>query len=218
VDKETFIKTYIDIETNTFIRKEKFTKLNELVQYLRNNGTEFDADEIIEIAKTFIEKGVTIRQPLFKYILYPSLSEQVEKDNLEAVKILVQLDQHLISYNGYKGNCKYTGVYLLRKGLEISSNDRELLEAYEGKTRNYIMYTLHELPAGVLFDMDGASIEQCDDLLAMTDEYESICHKLQINRSKLIKECRFYYTSYKSYLNAFSDYKNFSEYLHKCQK
>lgn len=214
--KETFIKTYINIETNTFIRKEKFKKLNELVQYLRNNGTEFDAYEITEIAKTFIEKGVTIRQPLFKYILYPGLSELVERGNLEAIKILIQLDQHLISYPGYKWNCKYTAISLLRKGREISSNDRELLEAYEGKTRNYIKYTLHELPAGVLYDMDGASIEQCDELLAMTDEYESICQKLQIDRSDLIKECRFYYASYKSYLNAYSDYKNFNEYLSRC--
>ncbi len=218
VDKETFIKTYTDIETKTFIRKDKHKKLDELLQFSKVSGTNFTADEIIEITNELLKNGAIIRQPLFQTLLYPCLSEQVEKGNIEAIKLLIRLDQHLISYQGYTKDYKYTSVSLLKKGLEIAPNDRELLEMYESNTREYINHTLHELPSGVLYDMDGASIVQCDELLALTDEYESICKKLQIDRSELINECRFYYSTYKSYLTVCKNYKNFDGYLSTCEK
>ncbi len=211
--KETFIKTYTDLEVNTAVRKEKNKQLDQLFQLLKETKTDFTAEETIDIAKELLTNDVTIRQPLFQNLLYPCLAQQVERDNVEAIKLLVRLEQHLISFQGYTKDYKYSSVSLLDKGIKIAPEDKELLELYESKTRQYILHTLHEIPTGVLYGMDGASIEQCDELLSMAKEYESICLKLRVDRSELINECRLYYTSYKEYLKVSRNYRSFEDYL-----
>lgn len=159
MNKDTFLHAYTDIETKSVLKKDKHKKLDELFQSLKDNVKGFTVDEIIDIAKDLLANKVTIRQPLFQFLLYPTLSEQVENDNIEAVKLLVRLEQHLINYQRYTKDFKYTSASLLKKGLEIAPNDHELLGMYESNTTVYLNHTLHELPVGVLYDMDGASIE-----------------------------------------------------------
>jgi hypothetical protein len=218
VTKETFIKTYTDLEVKTAVRKEKNKKLDQLFQLLKDTKTDFTAVEIIDIAKELLTNDVIIRQPLFQNLLYPFLAQQVERDNIEAIKLLVRLEQHLISFQGHTKDYKYSSPFLLDKGIKIAPEDKELLKLYESKTRQYILHTLHEIPTGVLYGRDGASIEQCDELLSMTEEYERNCFKLRIDRSELINKCRLYYTSYKEYLKASGNYRSFEDYLANLKK
>ena len=104
---------------------------------------------------------------------------------------------------------------LLEKGLRISPNDKELLEISEKWTRNYLNYTLHELPTGVLYGANGATIEECKELIEEVAKYEIVCNKLQRDESELIEECKFYYPAYKAYLSVYKNYKNFDDYLDK---
>ena len=127
----------------------------------------------------------------------------------------MKLDQHLISYQGYTKDTKYSSWTLLEKGLSISPEDIELLELSEKVTRNYLCYTLHELPIGVLYGANGATIQECEELIQEVEKYEIVCNKLQRDENKLIEECKFYYPAYKAYLSVYKNYKNFDDYLDK---
>ena len=215
MDKETFLQTYIDIETKSFIKTDKNKKLDQLFNDQEICKAKFTSTDILNIIDYLTTKDITIRQPLYKNLIYPILSDQVEQNDVNAIKGLLRLDQHLISYQGYTKDTKFSSWTLLEKGLKISPDDRELLEFSERTTRNYLSYTLHELPTGVLYGTNGASIEECKELIIEVEKYEKVCKKLDRDEKELIQECKFYYQAYKDYLLVYKNFKGFADYLDK---
>jgi hypothetical protein len=103
------------------------------------------------------------------------------------------LPEHLRSVNA-----------LLLEALSVDPKDfiaRRTL--FENQAR-YLAYTLHELPTGVLYGSDGASVEQCAELLAQLDEFIADARILnsELEHAQLIADCRFHYTQYRAYLVA----------------
>ena len=88
----------------------------------------------------------------------------------------------------------------------------------EEKQRKYFEYTLHEVPYGVLYNQNGATSEECLELLNALKDYEILCEELKINRMELIEKCRFYYNAYKNYLCVYKEYCDFSDYLDHMNK
>ena len=209
--KDAFLKSYVDIETKTLSKLDKNKQLDELLR--DEEVIRFDSTDILEIIDYLTTQKITIRQPLYKNLIYPVLSERVTKNDLKSIKVLLQLDQHLLNYQRYTKDTQYSSFILLEKGLSISSDDIELLGFYESKTREYFNYTLHEIPSGVLYGINGATIAECDELINEVDKYEIVCNKLQFDESKLIQDCKYYYTNYKDYLLDCNKYKSFAHYL-----
>jgi hypothetical protein len=71
------------------------------------------------------------------------------------------------------------------------------------------------LPTGVLYGINGATIEECTELIKEVEKYEALCNKLQLDKRELIQECKYYYPAYKNYLSVYKNYKNFEDYLVK---
>ena len=161
MDKETFLQKYVDIETQNPLKEIKNKKLDELFNDFEIYKAKLNSIDIIGIIDYLTINNIIIRQQLFGHLIYPILSEQVEQNDISAIKGLLRLDQHLLSYRGYTKDAKYSSWILLEKGLSISPDDRELLELSERTTRNYLIYTLHELPSGVLYGTNGATIKEC---------------------------------------------------------
>ena len=215
MDKETFLQKYVDIETQNPLKEIKNKKLDELFNDFEIYKAKLNSIDIIGIIDYLTINNIIIRQQLFGHLIYPILSEQVEQNDISAIKGLLRLDQHLLSYRGYTKDAKYSSWILLEKGLSISPDDRELLELSERTTRNYLIYTLHELPSGVLYGTNGATIKECEELIEEIGKYELLCEKLQRDESELIQKCKFYYPAYKNYLLANSNNKSFTDYLDK---
>ena len=83
----------------------------------------------------------------------------------------------------------------------------------EEKQRRYFEYTLHEIPYGVLYNQNGATGDECSELLNELKNYEILCEQLKIDRMELIRKCRFYYNTYRDYLRVSKDHCGFSDYL-----
>ena len=215
MDKETFLQKYVDIETQNPLKEIKNKKLDELFNDFEIYKAKLNSIDIIGIIDYLTINNIIIRQQLFGHLIYPILSEQVEQNDISAIKGLLRLDQHLLSYRGYTKDAKYSSWILVEKGLSISPDDRELLELSERTTRNYLIYTLHELPSGVLYGTNGATIKECEELIEEIGKYELLCEKLQLDESELIQKCKFYYPAYKNYLLANSNNKSFTDYLDK---
>src|SRR6476659_7373984 len=124
---------------------------------------------------------------------------------------MLKLSGVLSGFQELTGDYKYTYDQLIEKGLYLRPDDKELLENRELTLRSYIGMTLHELPTGVLYDTNGATIEECDELLKMLDYYTIICNKLQVDHSDFINEARYYYQTYKTYLSVYKQYHGFKD-------
>ncbi len=215
MNKESFIKTYIEIETQTFVRADKTKRMNEFINNIKLNNYNLTLSETIECINQLQQEKVTIRHPLFVNVFYPTLTSEIEKNNLEAIKSLIQLFEYYGSYQNLTNDNKFSVWKLIELGLKIMPNDRELLRQYQEKQKNYFEYTLHELPAGVLYGSDGATIEECEDLLNQLNKYKEVCGQLNIDNEELITECEFYYSTYKNYLKIYKNYNGFEDFLNK---
>jgi hypothetical protein len=215
MEKEKFLNTYIEIETKTFVKADKNKKLEAFFKENETDLTKLTCQDIVAIIDVLQSKNITIRQPLYKHLIYPILSAQAAQNYIDAIKGLLKLDEQLLSYQAYSHDNSYSWAMLLEQGLTIAPNDTELLKLSEQTTRNYLNYTLHELPIGVLYGQDGATIAECDELLEKVIQYENLCNQLQLDEKELIENYKFYYTAYKAYLTVYPNYQNFEDYLNK---
>ena len=213
MDKETFIKTYIDIETQTFVRAEKSKRLNEFIANLKLNNFNLSLGDTIDCINYLQREKVTIRHPLFLNVFYPTLTAEIDKNNIDAIKSLIRLFEYYGNYQNLTSDNRFSVWKLLEQGLRLSPNDTELLRQYEQKQRDYFEYTLHEIPTGVIYGSDGATIEQCEELLNDLAKYKVVCEKLKVDNEELVAECKFFYSSYKDYLTIYKNYSSFGEYL-----
>ena len=79
----------------------------------------------------------------------------------------------------------------------------------------YLDYTLHELPAGVLYDANGANEIQCAELMKDTYNLEQLANELGKDIESFISLCRWHYERYPHYL---SRQKHFISYAHYMEK
>jgi hypothetical protein len=80
---------------------------------------------------------------------------------------------------------------------------------------NQFDYAIHELPAGVLYGSDGATIEQCKELfseLAVFREHIDYL-KLGPHYAKLVNSCDFHFSAYAAYLAESDEWTSYEEYL-----
>ncbi len=97
--------------------------------------------------------------------------------------------------------------------MEISPEDKELLQIYETDLTNFLSYTIHEIPHGVLYGINGANETECDELIELLSEYKKVCGKLSLERNDLIEECEFHFQNYKIYLQKTSKYSSYEDFL-----
>ncbi len=81
--------------------------------------------------------------------------------------------------------------------------------------RSRFDYVLHELPAGVLYSHDGATSEQCGELLAELSDYDRFAQEVgreEVDR-ELIEEARFHIPAYQRYLSQLDRYSSYEQFL-----
>lgn len=80
---------------------------------------------------------------------------------------------------------------------------------------HYYEYTLHELPAGVLYGADGANAKECADLMKGTYELEELASIVGKDISEFLAMCRWHYERYAHYLGRQRHFGSYSNYLGK---
>lgn len=80
---------------------------------------------------------------------------------------------------------------------------------------DYYKYTLHELPAGVLYGANGASLKECADLMKGTYELEELAVIVGNDISEFLSVCRWHYERYAHYLGRQRHFGSYPAYLEK---
>lgn len=91
-------------------------------------------------------------------------------------------------------------------GKALDQRHRELAQL--------LHYAVHELPAGVLYDVNGANAAQCAQWLLDLNEFEQLCTALGRDHRAFIEGCRWHFEHYPHYLGRrrhFVDYRTYIE-------
>lgn len=83
------------------------------------------------------------------------------------------------------------------------------------KLLRYLEYTLHELPAGVLYDANGADAKQCAELMKDTYRLEELAKGIGGDISAFIEACRWHYERYPHYLERRRHFDCYETYMEK---
>ncbi|MBD2768238.1 hypothetical protein IC235_10075 [Hymenobacter sp. BT664] len=202
------LEEYVRLEKKAYSgRTEKVKAIQSLLAAF-DNEPELSLEEVME----FTSVGI-IKPPIFNELIYPVLDSAVQQGNLSAIKLLVKLASCLFAYQQQYKDWKYELGELVAAGLKISPYDTELLTHKYEHIQRYLGFTIHEVPSGVLWDMNGADASQCQELLQLADELESLSRLLGKDNSQLLAECRYYYRCYAAYLTQQSVYASFAAYL-----
>jgi hypothetical protein len=154
--------------------------------------------------------------PLFARLMYPVLEREIASENLQAIHVMLQYTPLLHKYNImqklYDG---YSEGTLIKRYLQHEPDDREVLLKKEALLHTALYNALHELPQGVLYGKDGATLDGCKELLELLEEYKSTCQKLQIDRNADIRYYAMHFQGYQGYLLHRHLYKNYLDYIHQ---
>jgi hypothetical protein len=78
-----------------------------------------------------------------------------------------------------------------------------------------LRFALHELPAGVLYGMDGATPGQCLELEQEAEEFARLTADDGPGPAyeSLVRRCRFHFSAYRDFLLRRGEYGSYPEYL-----
>ncbi len=152
-----------------------------VTEYNANPEIEF----IFEICASVTHK---LNHHLWTGIVLPYLQEEVPH-NPAAVKCLIQTIQNLYSSKEAHSNFDWvTEGELLECYLRMCPEDEwAISKAIEQRSR-WLAYTIHEWPLGVLYGNNGATIEQCNEIIEAVSQlrlldkessYELLCKDIE---------------------------------------
>ena len=84
-----------------------------------------------------------------------------------------------------------------------------------GELYRYLKYTLHELPAGVLYGANGASDKECSELMEATYRLEELSNLIGEDLSDFLALCRWHYERYPHYLGRHRHFGSYANYMEK---
>jgi hypothetical protein len=160
------------------------------------------AERVVDGGEDFV-----IRMPLFERAVFPALLTGHRAGLPGCARWLAGLAQHLYRSPLCQTHLpadEQTELGLLRAGAKADPDDqlsrRRLAEVIAGRLR----HSLHELPSGVLYGMDGATPDECLELEAELDEFEAVLSGAGAGQDYLglVAVCRFHFSHYRQYLLA----------------
>lgn len=130
-----------------------------------------DADFIYAICELCDHKIDFI---VWKAIVLPELKVRLWSDP-KAIKALMQTIQNLYSSTSDWASLDYvTEEQLVYRLLELDPHDAWAKRQRVEQLKNWLQYTVHEWPSGILYGTDGATLEQCDEIIDAVNELREL--------------------------------------------
>lgn len=162
---------------------------------------------------------IMIDNPLFFKKIIPTLHHNIQTGGVVALQFLSSttfghlfgIYQHACCDIGVK---PYDNLQILDKLLSLEPDNLFAQEQKYELLYNRIALSIHEVPSGVLFGENSASIDDTYVLLKELNEFEQYTKSINKYKPPLIDEARFYYLAWIEYLKS-TQTLNFLEYLQK---
>lgn len=187
------------------IRDVTMTALDQFIEALLRLDPEVWHAWARNLAAQVSDEGldIPVRFPLFRRVLVPVLADGVLRDVPGCARWLAHFESHLLNTKDVPLPAHLlSAVGLLQAAVRCDPEDRLARRRLVERWANYLEYTLHELPDGVLYGYGGATPEQCGELLALLQDFRG--HVAVLNQEEryadLIADCTLHFNSYREYL------------------
>jgi hypothetical protein len=218
-DANALWKSYLAAESRE-CREEKLTALHRFLQSIESVAQEVIDDWARGLAQEIADDHVDlpIRMPLFRQVVFPALRAGMDAGIPGCARSLAAFSQLLYKSPDLSASLpedQRTELGLLNTALRLDPSDVRARSRLIAIMERQLKYAIHEAPAGVLYGIDGATIEQCEELhncvavfgqhvatMGIGDRYEG-----------LISECRLHFTAYADYLAKHANYSSYASYL-----
>jgi len=171
------------------------------------------------VTRRFDRPRSVIRQPLFDGVLLPSLAELFRAGDPDAALWLCVLTDCGVTRDRERtaaalGIASLSRFAILRASLRSNPHHAELRRELKSEMAHWFDYSLHELPAGVLYGFGhGATPEQCEELLAEIEEYRRLASDDSPVRPEETAWWEFHFRSYRDYLRDNRGTGSYADYL-----
>jgi hypothetical protein len=172
------------------------------------------------LAEAVVDKGESrpVRRPLFERAVFPALLAGYRAGLPGCARWLAGLFDLLCRSKGCLGQLpevERSEVGLLRAAMRHDSADQRSRRQLLGKLAARLRYSLHELPAGVLYGVDGTSPEECLELEQELDEFCQLAgvEGQEQRYREFIERCRFHFRAYRDYLLNPGPCRSYAQYL-----
>jgi hypothetical protein len=202
-DVERLWSEYLEAERDR-IHAVLMPALDRLIDELLRQPTSIWHEWARNVASKVSDLGADtpVRLPLFRRVLLPALAEGVRRGEPGCARWLASFESLLINTPTDELAPELrTTVGLLTEAVRLDPSDdvarRRLVDCHA----EYLEYTLHELPSGVLYGQHFATVEQCDELLQLLDKFkEHVAATSQDARFvELIHDCELHFRAYADY-------------------
>ena len=210
---------YLDAEDNC-IRAVSLKCLDDVIAVLQSLSEAERTTWARERARQTVDEksNAPIRFPLFRDVLFPSLLSGIQSNEPGCARWLAGLWELLYESNeclSQLAATQQTEMGLLLTALRVDPNDDRARSRLIRVMSSHLAYSIHELPAGVLYGYNGATIDQCADLRAQLEDFQALvsAHGVADEYTKLIAECEHHYVAYPAYLADMDNYESYADYL-----
>jgi len=147
------------------------------------------------------QADVPIRQPLAARVLVPILTEGVLIGVPGSLRWLARFRDETRPDRKMPEHLR-TNIGLLKEAIRVDPTDHLARERLLDRWASVLEYSLHEIPSGVLYRNDGATIPECDELLEFLDEFRSHAEvfELPTRYASLIAYAERHFRCYRDYL------------------
>ncbi len=213
---EKLWRQYLDAEKNR-VRLVMLPALERFIDALLGESKQSSQQWALDFAVQVSDMGTAIplRHPLLVRVLLPALTDGVLSGTPGCLRWLARLGQ------GYPPDIRLpehlqTPVGLLREAIRIDPTDQIARDRLLQIWAESFEYSLHELPAGVLYGYNGATIPECEELLVILQEFRDCAAGFQqpSRFAELIADCDLHFRGYREYLTQerpSGSYKQFCE-------
>jgi hypothetical protein len=107
-----------------------------------------------------------IRHELYEGVIFPALLDGYKRAEPWSLLWLARTSQYLHrSESLWRQVDGKTSTQLLKEFLKLCPGDEEVRRELLSKVIDWMRYSIHEWPTGILYDHNGASIDQCKEIV-----------------------------------------------------
>ena len=219
---KAIFKEYLDIfekyPKDKYLTKEERRERYKLLQEYekRNYQDEISTDEFKDFINLYIDKIDISSQFIGKFL--EVIKNDINNGGTFTLKFLIgdkeENDNYLKFFNLLYDEFG-DRINLINKLLEKEPNYLPAIKQKYTILSNYIDFSIHEMPWGLLLDKPSLEKEAKAEALADLDDFLELSKKLGKDNKGYIEDCKIYYNAWFDFLDNKDKYKSYEEYLEK---
>ncbi|WP_224240090.1 hypothetical protein [Hyalangium gracile] len=170
-------------------RKEALQVAEELAASLRQYPEEWKEQWVVSVCEELIDRNPVprelgipqMRYPLLRDLIYPVLLRRYARRDADAARWFAWLMRRYSNAGRLWEQLPpdaQTSFAMLRRAAEWSPDDVRVTVPLVEHLTAWFHHAMHELPMGVLYGMNGASVEQCGEMLEELERLEGLIRRL----------------------------------------